>query len=429
MDKLPRFLSVAVPGFRIIDVKEWIQDRKIEIFLEKDLEKSEPARCHHCGGALHTGRGKHRLRLEGMPILGLRTYFHLWRMKGHCGRCKKARSERIEFIAKETPHLMLDYAWWIGRLCEIAAVSRAAELVGQDETTTWRLDFARMKLMLAHYKIPPIRRISVDEVYARKKSKNPKESRNKRFFTVISDLDTHRVIWVSESRDKEALDEFFTLIGSQASAEIEVVAADLHEAYAASVKEHCPDATLVWDRFHVMQIFEEAVNETRKSLHSEQARGSELQRLTRGGFRFLFLKKATRRTAEEKTHLDDVCSANQIFLKLELIKERMLSFFDAPDEATAKTIFEEVGDWIFQAGFTSLMKWYNNLEKGWETLKNYFRYRVTSALSEGHNNVIKMLKRRAFGYRNMLYFRLKIMQCCGYLNSRSVNIDYSSTYT
>jgi len=61
-----------------------------------------------------------------------------------------------------------------------------------------------------------------------------------------------------------------------------------------------------------------------------------------------------------------------------------------------------------------------NLEGGWETLKNYFTYRVSASLSEGHNNVIKMLKRRAFGYRNMEYFRLKIMQVCGYLNSRSI---------
>jgi transposase len=64
------------------------------------------------------------------------------------------------------------------------------------------------------------------------------------------------------------------------------------------------------------------------------------------------------------------------------------------------------------------MKWYNNLEKGWDTLKNYFRYKATSALSEGINNVIKTIKRRAYGYRNMEYFRLKIMQVCGYLNSR-----------
>lgn len=66
------------------------------------------------------------------------------------------------------------------------------------------------------------------------------------------------------------------------------------------------------------------------------------------------------------------------------------------------------------------MKWYKNLEAGWETLKNYFHYRVSSSLSEGQNNVIKMLKRRAFGFRNMEYFKLKIMQLCGYLNSRFI---------
>ena len=69
---------------------------------------------------------------------------------------------------------------------------------------------------------------------------------------------------------------------------------------------------------------------------------------------------------------------------------------------------------------SSACQWYRNFEKGWERIKNYFQYRVTSALSEGHNNVIKMLKRRAFGYRNMEYFRLKIMQVCGYLNSRYI---------
>jgi transposase len=56
----------------------------------------------------------------------------------------------------------------------------------------------------------------------------------------------------------------------------------------------------------------------------------------------------------------------------------------------------------------------------WARLANYFRYRVTSAVSEGINNVIKALKRRAYGYRNMEYFRLKILQQCGYLNSRHI---------
>ena len=65
-----------------------------------------------------------------------------------------------------------------------------------------------------------------------------------------------------------------------------------------------------------------------------------------------------------------------------------------------------------------MINWFNNLDRNWSTLKNYFTVKVTSALSEGQNNVIKTLKRRAYGYRNMEHFRLKILQVCGYLNSR-----------
>ncbi len=111
---------------------------------------------------------------------------------------------------------------------------------------------------------------------------------------------------------------------------------------------------------------------------------------------------------------------NKEFLKLELIKERMLSFFDQADAEAAKKILEEIGNWIWQCRFKPLMAWHERFESRWKVISNYFKYRVSSALSEGHNNVIKMLKRRAFGYRNMEYFRLKIMQVCGYLNSRFI---------
>lgn len=416
---IPRFLRSAFCGFEVIEVKEWLTDGRIEVWL--DAKADRPWACHRCGTLLQPARlGKYPVRLEGMPVMGLRLFIHFWRERGYCPHCRKARAERIEWISEETPHLMQDYAWWLGRLCEIAPVSRVAEMFYRDETSLWRLDLARMKRMLLYYRIPRALCLSVDEVYARKKPKFEGESRDERFFTVISDLKTRKVIWVSESRKKEALDQFFILIGKEASEAIEVIATDQHEGYAASIREHAPQAVHVWDRFHLMQLFEEAVNDTRKILHEEQEKGSELARLSRGKYRFLFVKKASRRTSEEQSHIDDVLKSNQGFVKLELIKERMLSFFDSSTEQEAKAIFDQIGDWIWQCRFTPLMRWYSQFEKGWDTVKNYFRYRVTSALSEGINNVIKMIKRRAFGYKNMEYFRLKIMQVCGYLNSRFI---------
>ena len=426
---LPRFAKnyAQDSGFDVLDWKEYLRDGRIEIHLIR--QKGKAFECHRCGTGLQAHRGKHRMRLEGLPIMGIRVYLFLWREKGDCPKCKKARAERVKLVAEETPHLTQDYAWWLGRLCEIAAVSRVAELVSLDETTTWRLDLARMQRMLAHYKIPPITRLSVDEVYARKKPKVPGENRNARFFTVITDLDTHKVIWVTEGRDEAGLDAFFKLIGKAACKKITVVAADQHDDYARSVRKNCPNATLVWDRFHVMQNFEKIVNEERKRLHEELTKNSVLSQATKGKYRFIFLKKASRRTPSEQRHIDDVVKDNDSFLKLELIKERMITFFDQPDEYEGRKVFHDVGAWTLQGEFPELKKWYFRMDGQWSQLANYFKHRVTSAVSEGINNVIKSLKRRAFGYRNMTYFKLKVMQVCGYLNSRFIPSVESLTCT
>jgi transposase len=414
--KLPRFLQFK--GYKVKDFKEFLSESRIEAHLEFKTDRKRE--CNRCGYELSGYCGQHKMKIEGLPIMGYRFFIHFWRVKGFCVNCKKNRSEKIHFLSEYSPHLTKEYAWWLGRFCEIAPVSRVAEMNNQSGMTMWRLDFKRMKEMLSKYKIPRVKRISVDEVYAQNK-KQDGQSRDDRFFTVITDLETRRVIWVTDSRRKEALDRFFIIIGKEACREITVVACDQHDAYAASVREYCPEATLVWDRFHIMQQFEIALNETRKELHGQIWKDSDTKHLSAGKYRYNFLKKADRRTKSEENHMNEVLNSNREFSALEIIKERMFSFFDMKDETDAEKIFHEVGTWIQDMNFYSLKKWHKNLLKGWSTLKNYFRYRVTSAVSEGHNNVIKMLKRRAFGYRNMEYFKLKIMQVCGYLNSRYIN--------
>jgi transposase len=130
-------------------------------------------------------------------------------------------------------------------MCEFAIVSRSAEFTKVSASTLRRIDLGRMKRMLQKYKIPKVTKIAVDEVYSRKKSHYKGESRNNKFFTVITDLVTGRVLWVTSSRNKSALDEFFSIIGKKACAKIQVVAMDQHDPYKASVKEHCPNAQVV----------------------------------------------------------------------------------------------------------------------------------------------------------------------------------------
>lgn len=404
-------------GFLARDVSISLRDNTVVIDLNAKPTKS--FNCHRCRTPLGRLRGQHRMKIKELSVMGMRCWVSFWRRKGECTKCKKARSEHISFLAKESPHMSQRYAWWIGAMCEIAPESRVAELVAENKMTVMRVDIARLKRMLKHYKIPRVEWISVDEVYARAKAK-PHESREKRFFTVISDLKSRRVIWVSESRSKSALDEFYTLIGPEACKAIRIAAMDQHDAYRLSTEEHCPNAQVVWDRFHLMQSFNKAANEFRSEIFQFSEKSDPIRKLTRPKAKFIFLKKASRRTKEENQHLADAVKLNEMLLKLEIIKERLHSFFLEHDEESAWKVWDEIGDWIDELGYKHLLVWFKNLDRQWAILKNYFTVRVTTALSEGQNHVIKTLKRRAYGYKNMEHFRLKILQVCGYLNSRYI---------
>lgn len=420
--RLPRFIQKMIPGYKIIDMKEWLSKGVIEFYVEKENKLAQMT-CCRCGSQLEARRGKHRLNIKHLSIFNFECRIIFWREKGNCPKCKKARSEEIEFLSKESPHLSLEYSWWLGRLTEISTVSRVARLTGNDQNTLWRIDFDRLLKMVQNYKIPEVERISVDEVYTRRKKYFKSESRNEQYFTIVTDLKTRKVIWVSKSRNKSALDEFFKIIGKDQCKKIKVVAMDLHDPYKAAVNEHCKNATVVWDKFHVVRIFEDALNDERLKIYQDKNTPNSLKSKINGRFKYLFLKNAYKRKPEEEKKLKDVMEENKQFFKLELIKEKFLKFFYQKTADDAQELIVEIKRWINEEHFEFLKFWVENFISKWETMKNYFEYRVTSALSEGMNNVIKSLKRRSFGFRNMEYFRLKVLQICGYLNSDYIELD------
>lgn len=420
---LARIVSKVTPGYEVIDIKEWFQHKRVDIYLKKK-EGTESCLCSRCGDVLGVKRGSHPVKVKHLPIFHMEVFFHFRREKRHCSTCNKARSEQVGFISKETPHLSVEYSYWLGRLCEISSVREVSRFSGVDKSTLMRADLKRLVRMFQNYKIPRVSRICVDEVYARSKSYHARECRDNKFFTVICDVDTRRVIWVSESRNKAALDEFFHVIGEDRCKDITVVSMDQHDPYRASVHEHCPQADVVWDRFHIMQSFERVINEERIRIHAKVRKGHKLKDWACGRYKYLFLKKAKDRTDKEQRHIDKVAKKNKKFFYLELIKEKMLEFFYQRSEEDGLELLCELKDWIDQAEFKALSGWHENFMNNWGTIKNWFKHKVTSALAEGMNNVIKVLKRRAYGYRNMAYFKLKILQVCGFLNSRFIPMEF-----
>jgi hypothetical protein len=136
-------------------------------------------------------------------------------------------------------------AWWINRRTEITTVLAVSKLEELDKQNCYDIDKVILTKLLQGYKIPDIKQVSVDEVYARGKRKQKEhETRDDLSLTIITDINSDRVIWVASSRRKGALDEFFNLIGVEACKKIKVVAIDQHEGYGAAVRQYCPNASL-----------------------------------------------------------------------------------------------------------------------------------------------------------------------------------------
>jgi transposase len=108
---------------------------------------------------------------------------------------------------------------------------------------------------------------------------------------------------------------------------------------------------------------------------------------------------------------------NERMAKLEMIKEHFHKIFECTDEMVAKEMLVNVYDWCVQINAVHIAKWVMSIIDD-QRLWNYFRCKVTTGISEGINRAIKGLKWQAYGYKDMFYFALKIMQKVGYLNSK-----------
>jgi transposase len=407
-------------GFDVVDIKEFRTTKVIEIVLGSQTERKHI--CWRCGDEQGHKHDEYRVRAKHVRMMGWQVWVVFFREKRYCGRCDKVRSEAIEFLCPTSPHITMELAWWLNRLTEITSVLAVSELESIDKETCYQIDKYILKNLLQGYKIPKVTHISVDEVYARSpRQLKEGEDRDDLFLTVVVDHKTHKVIWVSQSRKKEALDEFFALLGDKACKQMQVVACDQHRGYAASVAEHCTNATLVWDKFHLIQQFNEALNEDRRqeleAMDPEGRMAEEIGDLMNNKYRYIYMTRSSNRTLKDQRHIEEVARLNQKISQLEMIKEHFHKMFDCRDEASARVMLAELYQWAMECNAFNIWKWVKSI-KDHPYFWNYFKHRFTTGVSEGINRVIKGLKWQAYGYKDMFYFALKILQKAGYLNSQ-----------
>ncbi len=227
------------------------------------------------------------------------------------------------------------------------------------------------------------------------------------YYLIISAPELGIVLDVLKDRKKATLEAWFDARGLDWCATVEVCCADMWDAYHEAAQIKLPKARLIVDRFHVMKNLNDAVTKARRTIQ-KQADAQTQEQLK--GCRWLLVKNRENLDAEESQRLEAMLAVSpELKVCYELKEEFRQWFNESLDRATAE---QALNAWLARveaSGIKALQAFTRTLANWRERILNYFEGRHSNGFAEGVNLKVKLLHRRAYGYRNFESFRLHVL--------------------
>ncbi len=257
---------------------------------------------------------------------------------------------------------------------------------------------------LRHRARLPVHVIGIDEVSRRK---------GQVYLTVVYDLERRVLLWVGEDRTEEAVKKFFTEeLGRRRCHTLRVVCMDMWAAYANLVREHAPNAQILFDRFHIVQHLNEAVEEVRRS---EMRRLSLKERVVFKRSRWLLLKNPWNLNPDQKERLSTLVRWNAPIVRAYYLKESFQLFWDYKQSQRAETHVQKWMTSAMRSRLEPFKRFVRMLRSHLDGVLPWTRIRLSNAAVEGMNNKIKSISHRSFGFRTAKNFIAAIYHCCARL--------------
>ncbi|GFP21731.1 transposase, partial [Candidatus Hakubella thermalkaliphila] len=249
-------MSAAIPkgilGYARYKLKQISYSKEsIEVNVELERDSRHNHLCSVCNQKASPERRKERT-VKDLLFHGWKTFTKVEYYEVRCKQCG-IRVEHIPFIrpcARATKRLEQAVAW----LCQHLPLTVVALYFSLNWKTVKNIDKAYLEHRFEAPGLDNITVIGIDEVSYRKGHK---------YLTCVFDLNDPHLIWVGPGKNKETLSKFFEQLGKERGKRIKAVAIDMSKAYIEGVKEHCPNALIVHDKFHILQDFNKVMDRIR----------------------------------------------------------------------------------------------------------------------------------------------------------------------
>lgn len=317
-----------------------------------------------------------------------------------CSVCGRVKRENLEWLARN-PRYTKRFVMAVGRRCRESTIKEVAEEFYLDWHTVKQLDKEYMQDQLKRAGKPVFCNIGIDEISVKKRH---------HYRVVVSDLDRRRAVWFGgKGKSKKDLDEFFAWNSEKRNCSIKLVAIDMSQAFVSSVEDNVPQATILFDKFHVVQKLSEALDEIRKE---------EVRRLTGAGKKFVKGQKYVLLSNKEnldtkgRASLKILLKANRRLSKAYLLKESFDKFWQYRSETWVRKFFDNWKEALKWQRLEPYQKFTAMVEAHWDGVIAHLTVNnIPLGFVEGLNNKIRVIQRRAYGLRDEEYLQLKVLTC------------------
>lgn len=346
-------------------------------------------RCPDCGRRCDIVTILHECReWRDMVICGMKVIFLYAPKEISCPTHGRVQ-ERIPWADSHARiTYRLEYAILV--LSQMMVQKAAAQLLHLAKSTLSDLLHRTITRLREGHRIRGLRSIGVDEI---------SYCKGKKYATIVYDLDRHCVVWVGKGKGRVTIDQFFReALSSHQRKAITRASCDMSEAYMGAIKDHCPNAVLVLDHFHITKALLAAVDEVRKE---EWRKADKTDRKTLKGLRFLLFMHSSNRTKRHTRLINKIKNSNRRIHRAWVLKDEFAEFWQYVYPRSAETFLKGWMTAALRSRLEPLRKFVETLKSHWEHVIAYISTPITNAVAEGLNRVIKIVKNRASGFRTL----------------------------
>lgn len=381
-------------GYRVTKVQT--DEQRLLLHIEPQPHK---VCCPQCGSREVIRRGQTVRWLRNLPVGGDCTWLIATLPRVECRSCRIVRQIRPG-LAEERRTYTRSFARYVLELLGYMTIKDVAVHLG----VSWDIVKDIQKQHLArHYARPSlkqVRQIAIDEINV---------GRGYRFLTLVLDLESGAILFVGQGKKADSLRPFWRRLRA-ARANIKAVAIDMSPAYQKAVRKHLPQATVVFDRFHVVKLLNHKLTQLRRQLYRQVT--DDLKKQVLKGTRWLLLKNPENLdpVKGEPQRLREALRLNEPLATAYYLKEDLRQIWEQLGKFPARL---KLLDWYHQAmasGIRVLQEFAKTLLIHADGILAWYDYPISTGPMEGTNNKIKTMNRQHYGLRDGEFFTLKLYQ-------------------